>query len=66
MGHKAKRPFLGIVLTINDFSYYAPLTSPKPKHIKMKDQIDFIKINDGHWGAINLNNMILCSPLLFK
>ena len=58
MGHKAKRPFLGIVLTINDFSYYAPLTSPKPKHIKMKDQIDFIKINDGHWGAINLNNMI--------
>ena len=24
----------------------------------MKNQVDFLKINDGIWGAINFNNMI--------
>ncbi len=55
---KQTRPFIGILLTVNENTYYAPLSSPKPKHLKMKDQIDFIKINSGKWGAINLNNMI--------
>lgn len=58
MDHKADRPFIGIIFTINGFHYYAPLTSPKPKHLHMKNQIDFLKINNGEWGAINLNNMI--------
>ena len=56
--HKATRPFVGIVFSVNGFSYYVPLTSPKPKHLKMKNQIDFMKINEGKWGAINFNNMI--------
>ena len=55
---KSIRPFVGIVFTMNQFNYYAPLTSPKPKHIHMKNQIDFLKINNGEWGAINFNNMI--------
>jgi protein AbiQ len=55
---KARRPFVGILLTVNDIAYYAPLTSPKPKHRTMKNQLDFLKINDGRWGAINFNNMI--------
>ncbi len=38
--------------------YYAPLTSPKPKHLKMKNGKDFRKINGGQYGAINFNNMI--------
>ena len=53
-----ERPFVGIVLQINEINYYAPLTSPKPKHKQMKNQIDFLKINNGDWGAINFNNMI--------
>lgn len=57
-GAKAKRPFVGIVFSVNDYNYYAPLTSPKPKHLKMKNQMDFLKINNGLWGAINFNNMI--------
>lgn len=48
----------GILFTVNGFHYYAPLTSPKPKHLQMKNQIDFLKINQGQWGAINFNNMI--------
>ena len=55
---KSIRPFVGVLLTVNHINYFAPLTSPKPKHKKMKNQADFIKINGGEWGAINLNNMI--------
>ena len=58
MDKKSIRPFVGIVFTVNEFHYYAPLTSPKSKHLQMKNQIDFLKINDGKWGAINFNNMI--------
>ncbi len=58
MDCKADRPFIGIIFAINNFHYYAPLTSPKPKHLHMKNQIDFLKIKNGEWGAINLNNMI--------
>lgn len=62
MDKKSIRPFVGIVFSVNDFHYYAPLTSPKTKHLKMKNQIDFLKINSGEWGAINFNNMIPVPP----
>ena len=39
-----------------------PLTSPKPKHLHMKNQIDFLKIKGGEWGAVNFNNMIPVHP----
>jgi protein AbiQ len=55
---KDTRPFVGILLTVNNIKYIAPLASPKPKHQSMKNQLDFIKINSGLWGAINFNNMI--------
>ena len=35
MDQKASRPFVGIVFDVNGVSYYAPLTSPKPKHLKL-------------------------------
>ncbi|MDR0767205.1 MAG: type III toxin-antitoxin system ToxN/AbiQ family toxin [Methanosarcinales archaeon] len=57
-GDKSKRPFIGLVFQINDFQYYAGLASPKDKHSNMKNMADFIKINNGDWGVINLNNMI--------
>ena len=53
-----KRPYLGVVIKIEDIKYYAPFTSPKPKHLKMKNNKDFRKIENGKYGAINLNNMI--------
>ena len=55
---KERRPFLGILITIDSNNYLAPLTSPKPKHKTMKNLEDFIKIDSGNCGAINLNNMI--------
>ena len=59
---KQNRPFLGVVLTIDDNEYFVPLTSPKLKHRKMHNQIDFTKINNGLWGALNFNNMIPVLP----
>lgn len=52
------RPYIGVVLNIAGIQYYAPLTSPKPKHLTMKNDKDFRKINGGIYGAINFNNMI--------
>ncbi len=52
------RPYVGIVLEIGSVKYYAPFSSPKDKHKKMKNGKDFRKINNGIYGAINFNNMI--------
>lgn len=52
------RPYVGIVLKINEHNYFAPLGSPKPKHITMKEVADFVKMDNGKLGVINLNNMI--------
>lgn len=55
---KQSRPYIGVLLTVNNVNYFAPLSSPKEKHSHMKNTKDFIKIGDGSLGAINLNNMI--------
>ena len=55
---KANRPFIGVLFNIDTIEYFAPLSSPKEKHKKMKNTIDFQKIDDGNLGAINFNNMI--------
>lgn len=57
-GDKENRPFVGVLFEINNCQYFAPLSSPKEKHKKMKNTIDFYKIDDGNLGAINFNNML--------
>lgn len=58
MKEKELRPFVGVLFEIDGFEYFAPLSSPKPKHKNMKNTIDFFKIKGGDLGAINFNNMI--------
>lgn len=53
-----KRPFIGTVMIVRSVAFFAPLTSPKQKHRYMNQRMDFLKIDDGRLGAINLNNMI--------
>ena len=55
---KELRPFIGILFKIETYEYFAPLSSPKPKHKKMKNTVDFFKIKNGELGAVNFNNMI--------
>ena len=53
---KDNRKYIGIVFEIRGLKYFAPLSSYKDKHKKMKEGVDFIKIKD--YAVINLNNMI--------
>ena len=55
---QSHRPYVGVVLEVGNVKYYAPFSSPKPKHLKMKNSKDFRKIHNGEYGAINFNNMI--------
>ena len=55
---KQNRPFVGVLFNIGKIKYFAPLASPKPKHLKMHNTVDFLKIDRGILGAINFNNMI--------
>ena len=57
-GSKDLRPFVGILFLVENCEYFAPLSSPKDKHKRMKNTLDLIKIKDGEYGVINFNNMI--------
>ena len=53
------RPYIGVVYTFNNQTYFAPLSSPKPKHLTMNNRaLDMFKIKDGELGIVNINNMI--------
>lgn len=57
---KESRPFIGVIVICGDKEYCVPLSSPKPKHAAMKNDLDFTKIYDGSklLGVLNFNNMI--------
>lgn len=54
------KPYLGILLTINNMDYFVPLSSRKPKHYHFEERLEFIKIENkkGLYAVIYLNNMI--------
>ncbi len=58
------RKYIGIVLHIHGLDYFAPLSSYKEKHRKMKENIDFIKIKE--YSVINLNNMFPVPPSAYR
>lgn len=53
---------VGVLLTINKYNYYVPISSAKPKHYRMSNKLDFHKLTDiknGYlYAVLNLNNMI--------
>lgn len=53
---------VGILLTIRDFNYYVSISSARPKHQKMSNNLDFHKLKDESTGylyaLLNINNMI--------
>ena len=53
-----KRPYLGVVLQVNEFEYFVPLEHPREAHQKMKDNIYILKIHNGKYGILGFNNMI--------
>ena len=57
-GSKELRPFIGVLFMVEDIQYFAPLSSPKPKHKLLKNSLDLLRIENGLYGVINFNNMI--------
>ena len=54
-----KRPYLGTVCIFQNKKYFIPMTSPKPKHLKMNPNlVDIYIIKNGKLGLLNINNMI--------
>lgn len=56
--YNEKRPYVGIVITINGVNFYAPLEHPRLGHRKLKSNPNIIKIRDGRLGVIGIGNMI--------
>ena len=44
--NKELKPFIGILFKVEDVEYFAPLSSPKEKHKKIRNTLDLIKIKD--------------------
>ena len=57
-GSKELRPFIGILFEVEKCEYFAPLSSPKIKHLNIKNNVDIVKIDNGKLGVVNFNNMI--------
>lgn len=58
-----KRPYIGIVLFIEQYLYFAPMFSPKPQHSKYKDNLSFFRMfgdkeKTDYLGLIRFADMI--------
>lgn len=57
-----KRPYIGVVIIVEEHYYFAPLFSPKQKHITYKDNLTFFKIfnakTKNNLGIIRFSDMI--------
>ena len=59
-----RKPFIGVVLEVNDHKYFAPLTSYKAKQGRIKDNLPtIVKLHErsnpsNKLGMILINNMI--------
>ena len=58
---KDTRPFVGLIVVLDNRLYCIPLSSPKDKHRSMKNGVDFHRILDSDGkliGVLDFNNMI--------
>lgn len=57
-----KRPYIGILIIVENHNYFAPLFSPKQKHKLYKNNLTFFKIinskNKNNLGIIRFSDMI--------
>lgn len=59
-GQTNARKYIGIIIQVNGMEYFAPLSSFKQKHSRMREGLDFIKVQN--YAVINLNNMFPVPP----
>ena len=54
----AKRPYVGIVLTVGSYRYFVPMESPKANHKSFSSSVHIMPIDNGTRGLLGFNNMI--------
>lgn len=74
--NKENRPFVGVLVLVNNQKYCVPLSSPKDKYKNKKNAIDFMRIVDDNdkdvngagkiIGALNFNNMLPVDESVLK
>ena len=52
-GQQNTRKYIGVILIVDEFEYFAPLSSFKDKHRRMQESLDFLKVKQ--YAVINLN-----------
>jgi len=63
-GQHNERKYVGVVLEIHKMKYFVPLSSYKPKHKKMANSTDLVKL--GEMAVLNINNMFPVPNGLFS
>ena len=58
---KDERPFLGVILVCNEHKYCVPLSKPKKKHEKMRDKIDFKKMDTRRKKELLIKELEWCN-----
>lgn len=53
-----RRPYVGVVLKVEEHQYFVPMESPKPNHANVKSAKHIMKIGGGKYGLLGFNNMI--------
>ena len=58
-GNNRLKPFFGVLMIVNNLAYVTQVSSAKPRHSNMKQQLDFYKITQGDnvISVVNLNYM---------
>lgn len=58
-GEKKLKPFFTPLFKVGELVYVSQVTSPKPRHFSIKEDLDFIKLFKGEKliGVVNLNYM---------
>lgn len=62
-GDYKMKPFFGELFSINDLVYVTQVSSPKPRHKALKEQLDFRKMYDKHGRLISVINLNFMFPV---
>jgi hypothetical protein len=53
-----KRPYLGVVITVNKRLYCLPFTSPKPMRTNWTERVGYLPIRNNQYGSLMIVDMV--------
>lgn len=69
-GARNMKPFFGVLFETGDLSYVTQISHPQPRHVKLKNSLDFYKVfhptDNRLIAVVNLNYMFPIPKVLLK